>query len=276
MKKDNTSEIFKILSHPLRSKILNYIMKNSPVSFTDLNNEFKLEVGTLYYHLKLLQPLLQQDEDHKYYLSEQGKEAYIFSRQNTKTDEVTTEKPKSKFENQFKYLFLTPLIDYLLKDPKRTLIESILLTFILGLQTHMFGLQSEILFFTPNLINPLPVIMLQVFVRWLFVLAVVQVITRFVFKRKEDSFDLIVIVPFTILPLSIYPLIWFLVFNVLGSYFVMLDIVLQLVLQIWSLSILALTIGKVKGLKIEKAGFISIVIQYSNFILIWVWTLFLV
>jgi len=76
-------EIFKSLSHQVRRNIIKILGENR-LSFTEIiNNLEPVDSPTLSYHLKSLQPLLQQ-KTNKYELSEIGEAAFNLL---SKTDE---------------------------------------------------------------------------------------------------------------------------------------------------------------------------------------------
>ncbi|MHA2060568.1 MAG: winged helix-turn-helix domain-containing protein [Candidatus Ranarchaeia archaeon] len=274
MVKGKSGKYFRILSHSIRRDILVFIQKSSPTSFTELNNKFKLEVGTLYYHLKILAPLIQQDSDHQYYLTDEGREAYQLSKQQFNPDEIETPQPLSLPQKQLQAFFLVPMIDYLQRDTKRTLIEGIVLSMLTGLLAIATGLQPEFLFFTTapyiTIFDPF----IGVIVRWLFIFIIIQAIARYLFKRQGNQVELFGIIPFVILPLTLYPAIWHLLFSVLFPYNVILDLALQLCFQVWGLGSLAFAIERIKQLRFERAVLIALFVQYANILIVWIGTLF--
>lgn len=65
-------EIFNILSHPLRRKILIEIYSNHSISYLTLSKEWKISDGSIYHHLKILNEYLSQNTDSQYILNEDG------------------------------------------------------------------------------------------------------------------------------------------------------------------------------------------------------------
>lgn len=84
-------DIFTILAHPLRRRILRFIFENGSISFTLISKEWKVSTGTLYHHLKILDVLLVQDENSLYRLNDKGMKVCTWFIQN-KTGIVTVKK----------------------------------------------------------------------------------------------------------------------------------------------------------------------------------------
>lgn len=65
-------EIFSILSHPIRRRILTYIFENKWITFSILSKEWDLKTGPIYHHLSKLKSIVVQDELNQYVLNETG------------------------------------------------------------------------------------------------------------------------------------------------------------------------------------------------------------
>ena len=65
-------EIFNILSHPLRRKMLIEIYTNHFISYLKLSKEWKISDGSIYHHLTILNDYLDQNDDSQYILNEDG------------------------------------------------------------------------------------------------------------------------------------------------------------------------------------------------------------
>jgi hypothetical protein len=66
-------EIFAALKHPLRRQILLFIERKGDASFTEIQQEARInDTGLMSYHLKELSPLVAQSKRGKYCLSEVG------------------------------------------------------------------------------------------------------------------------------------------------------------------------------------------------------------
>ncbi|MHA2248778.1 MAG: winged helix-turn-helix domain-containing protein [Candidatus Kariarchaeaceae archaeon] len=65
-------EVFSILSHPIRRRILTEMFNNGSLSFSLLSKDWKIGTGTIYHHLKSLDPLIIQNSENLYQLNEKG------------------------------------------------------------------------------------------------------------------------------------------------------------------------------------------------------------
>jgi uncharacterized RDD family membrane protein YckC len=73
---DGAHTLFKILSHPIRSRIIESIYKNSELSYTDILSILKIDTGQLNFHLRNMAELYDRDENGNYRLTDKGKFAY--------------------------------------------------------------------------------------------------------------------------------------------------------------------------------------------------------
>lgn len=71
---DSGVDVYMILSHPIRRRILTYLDQNHQITFTILSKEWKYATGTIYHHLKLLGELIEQTPNQEYVLTDLGKE----------------------------------------------------------------------------------------------------------------------------------------------------------------------------------------------------------
>jgi DNA-binding transcriptional ArsR family regulator len=71
---DEYDEIFTALKHPVRRQILLFLEERGEASFTEIQTAVNVEdTGLMSYHLKELEPLVEQSERGKYHLSEVGR-----------------------------------------------------------------------------------------------------------------------------------------------------------------------------------------------------------
>jgi uncharacterized RDD family membrane protein YckC/DNA-binding HxlR family transcriptional regulator len=72
---ENVSKILSVLSHRIRREILLILQEKEETSFTDLMNTLKIDTGKLSFHMRSLQPFIEQTESGKYKLSRAGEDA---------------------------------------------------------------------------------------------------------------------------------------------------------------------------------------------------------
>lgn len=67
-------DVYNIISHPIRRKILSSIYERHHLTFSTMKNDWNLTTGNIYHHIKIIGDLLTQDEGNKYILTEKGVE----------------------------------------------------------------------------------------------------------------------------------------------------------------------------------------------------------
>jgi uncharacterized RDD family membrane protein YckC/DNA-binding transcriptional ArsR family regulator len=72
---DNVSKILSVLSHSLRRDILIILSEYGECSFTDLMNALVVDTGKLSFHIRSLEPFLEQTPTGRYKLNKMGENA---------------------------------------------------------------------------------------------------------------------------------------------------------------------------------------------------------
>jgi len=73
---ENTIELFKILSHEIRARIISLLYENIEMSYTEILRSTNLEEGNLNFHLRKMKDLVELTDKKTYKLSEYGKIAH--------------------------------------------------------------------------------------------------------------------------------------------------------------------------------------------------------
>jgi uncharacterized RDD family membrane protein YckC/DNA-binding transcriptional ArsR family regulator len=72
---DSVSKVLSVLSHKLRREILLILSEKGESSFTDLMNTLSVDTGKLSFHIRSLEPFLEQTSTGRYKLSKMGANA---------------------------------------------------------------------------------------------------------------------------------------------------------------------------------------------------------
>jgi len=136
---DDLSELYEVISHPIRREIIK-ILKKRKMKFSEVLNELNLKPGTFGYHLDKMKDLVESTED-GYILSEKGKFAYdliISGEKGVKKKEIS----RSSFLSFFR-IWKTKFLEEVYKNPKGYIyhcffvyVFSILTCFIFGSKVH--------------------------------------------------------------------------------------------------------------------------------------------
>lgn len=76
MEEGKQFDSFKVLSHPLRVRIIELLSENVELSYMEILNTLQIDTGQLNFHLKNLADMLERTEEGNYILTHRGKAAY--------------------------------------------------------------------------------------------------------------------------------------------------------------------------------------------------------
>ena len=237
-----------------------------------------MSTGTIYHHLDTLSSLIEQKDDKKYYLTELGLHAYTSLIDNKDTI-ITPEFSKKEFNSPIlKGLMLLTPKTYINYENKRTysvMIFSILVVLIGSIFCGLNGLFSFFLFFAESLtIFTTAEIFFQFLLAFLFVgnillyFLINEGLSRIIYKKKENTLKFLASFAIIFFPLDIYLVLRFILTSTGSlsfSYIRVLDYVLLILFQVWSLWLLTYNLSINKKLKIENSLVISLLVHYGGF-----------
>lgn len=263
--------VYHALNHPIRREIIRILGTRGNVGATEFKQLLNIGPGKLYYHLDNLGTLIEQDEEKKYRISSEGREAYdiLVSGEAVSVNERTDHKGGlSPLLDIIKPIILPNwLITYLYENPIRHIPESIVLLIAGGWLCHATGLQPLVLFYLNHGL-PLYLAVAQFFLSWLIVYGVAEVVCIALFRRREGSLSLIVGSAVSLYPMMLYAFLWLLnssfswgLENALGGWILR---GLLLLFQGWTFSVLAVSVSRAKKLSIDRASFVSLAIAYVS------------
>lgn len=272
--KKEKDAIYVALSHPLRRRILKIIGEKGYATFTDFIQNLDVEVGTLYYHLNLMKPLLRQDEAKRYLLSDLGYLAYqimITSEEKLKVKRTLTETGIGKYSLIFG---LKPVFSYISSsNPKRFLFEVFIIMVFGSWIVVNAGLQPLLLFFIePSNMTPLFVGLCWI-LNWFVIFLLLEVFSRVFYGRREGWDRLLVNSCFALLPLLFFAAIWWLddLFDLnLIIFSPNFSSLVMFLVQAWCLWSLSLAVSVSKEIRIEKGFLLCLIIHYINVMVLWV------
>jgi DNA-binding transcriptional ArsR family regulator len=264
--------IYKLLDHPVRKEIIELLGDHERLGFKEFKERLQINVGSLYYHFDVLSGLIAQDENRKYILTDLGKMAYQFltSKKGRLMELEVKEKariisPRNRIFRYAKSIFLPyGLFVNLYQSPKRHLADvALILAFgsWLMIETKL----EPILFFFNFGASPPEMIVARLLSGLLVIIAISEAISRIFFQRSGGNLSLLVGASFSLLPLFVFPaLLLFENWDLIVFIDPFWTGILQFFLQAWSLCALTSAISLSKGLRIEKAAVVSLVLIYLN------------
>ena len=238
-----------------------------------------MSTGTIYHHLDTLSELVEQKQDKKYYLKELGMYAYNSLKNNIetiKTPDFAHRELKSPILRKLMWITSKRFIQFDKKDKKYSITISISIIILGIIFCALNGFYSFLLFFIDfsqyNLDIPLQILISLSFIANFFIFfIIVELISRFLYKKNESVTEFLISFAIILYPMIFY-LIFHLIFNIFDllslSVFNLLDKVLLIIFQVWSLWLLSYSLCIKKGLKIESSLIISLLLHYGGFTII--------
>jgi DNA-binding transcriptional ArsR family regulator len=263
--------LYHALNHPLRREIVELLYGRGSLSSSELKELLNIGPGKLYYHLENLGGLIEQDENQKYRLSKEGKEAYQLlttSEVLSVNEEIITQGPLASFFNAVKSaLLFDPLLSGLYEKPARHIPESVFLLLLGGWLCYVSGLQPFLLYFTEQS-QIWYFAMAQFLAGWVVIYALAELICLGLFHRKHGHVRLFVGSALSFAPLILFAGLRFLDTELSWGWEVIwngwLVRGLLLVCQGWSLTLLTYSVSKAKRLTIDRASLVSLTVAYLN------------
>lgn len=259
--------LFRSLGNPLRRQLLRFIAEKRIVSYSDLRDTFRLEPGTLYFHLEQLMsseaPLLQQTTERRYQITHLGEVAANFLVQatditpSTAPPQATGTYPHLRRLTHF--LGFAPLFRYLTSRTDRLLLEAAIL---LGLFAYLVTLVPLLLVgflpFDLFILSPYHPA-LSFLASWFLIAAASELLMRLRYHTTTGFLALLSATVYAWIPQVLYALLR-LFFAPLLTALPLLTFLLLFGALTWSLWIYTLAITHTKRLAIRKAALTTIII----------------
>ncbi len=276
---DAEASYYYALSHDIRRRIIKIIGDNEYTTFTKLKKELEVSTGTIYHHLDSLSELVEQRQNKKYFLKELGIYAYNSLKNNIetiRTPDFAHRELKSPILRKLMWITSKRFIQFEKKDKKYSILISIGILILGTIFCGLNGFYSFLLFFMDieqyNLeIYFQVLISLSFIVNFFVFFIIIESVSRIFYKKNEKLFDFLVSFAIILYPMVLYLIIhlvfkWFDLLSI--SLFNLLDKVLLIIFQVWSLWLLSYSLCVKKELKIESSLIISLLLHYGGFTII--------
>ena len=258
--------LFKALGNPIRRNILRLTNQRGYISYTELRDNLGLEPGTLYFHLEQLMiseaPLIIQDEDKRYLITQLGRVAATFlqnAQDLTPSVAPPTQHTKHPRLHRITHIIgLAPLFRYLSTRPDYFIVEAFLTLALIAYATTILPLVIiGVLPLDIQLPIPLPPPAYLV-LSWFCLAGATEVITRFRYKSVSGFPALLTATPFIWLPTSLY-----LALRIIAPHLLLFPLFTFIILFVtitWSLWIHIQAITYTKHIAPRKAALATIII----------------
>ncbi len=277
-KKDEDSfHIHRALNHPLRKRIIELLGEKGSMSFTSFKNTLNVRVGTLYYHFDALSRLISQDEQKRYVLTPLGQRAYELSRSEELAwpSHVRIRRERSGFTSYVRNVFFpSGFFSYIYAKPKVGISLALAVVAFGSWLSFAARLDPLLFFFDRSPAEQLAFIPVEFVAGWLTVFVLSELIARGLFQRRGDAFLLLIGTAFSFAPVLLFPMARFLDVSLGLRSPLTADPTaaraLLAVLQAWAIVVLSYAVSISKGLRVDKAAVVSVVVAYANILLLFV------
>ena len=275
--REDSFYIHRALNHPLRKRILELLAEKGSMSFTDFKSTLNVRVGTLYYHFYALSRLISQDEQKRYILTPLGQRAYEVSRseESMAPSRPILPKRRSAAGVYFRNLFLpSGFFSYIFARPAVGILVALLVIALGALVSFQAKLDPLLFFFDRVIQGRETLIPIELVASWFAVFLISDLLARGLYQRKGGHLLLLIGTSFAFAPVLLFPLLRYLDLSLGLRSPLTRDPTavrtLLVALQAWAIVVLTYAVSLSKGLRIDKATIVSLIVAYSNILLLFV------
>ncbi len=267
--------VFHLLRSPVRRGIIRILGEKGQLGFTELRKTFPdISVGTLYYHLDLLNQIVTQSHDKKYVLTEEGKKilAQVLESEENLIPVKASVEARSGVESPISFLLMSGLFSDISLRPIKYITTPVFVFISFAFLAWFSHSIELLLFFIPVSGAQAFLVLASVGASLLGVYSEVNALTFLLYRRREGNLSLLIATSVGLIPLMIYPL---------AAYFAVLlnnqaafarsplNIVLTVAPQAFSVILISAGLSQAKGLRLDRSAMIVLVVVYLNVILLY-------
>jgi len=253
---DELEEYFDILGRPVCRRILRFLGEHGKASFKELKEGLGISVGALYYNLKLMRSLVNQDEKKRYFLTEKGHEALKLLTGPSHMGETEDSLPSPGL---FERLFSLMYARYLPSLP--------LALGVLALGAYLSavsGLTPIMLFFSSKLCYG-PLISAAMFIGgYAILVSSASIVSSILTRSRKGLFFLALGSAISMCPSALFPLFWMALTSSWPGMPTWILTALMLSLAGASLVLLSHAIAVAKEVGLDRAAPSALIVLYIN------------
>ncbi|RLI13015.1 hypothetical protein DRO33_01845 [Candidatus Bathyarchaeota archaeon] len=247
-----------VLRSPVRLRILRLLGERGPLPFKELRRELGMGVGTIYYHLSVMSDLVAQDGKRRYYLTEAGLRLFTALRDGTLYSIVGG---PSLAERVLKAVLLAPLFKLACGKPKLGLPLALAIVFFGALGCSRAGLMPVLLFYAKTTTAGGMELFFHYLGQWLVIFLICEGLCLAFFRRFGAELELMIGVDLASLPTAFFPYLYIaLPYDVSAK--------LLPLLQLWSILLICSAISLGKGVRLDRAVPIGLILMSLNIIVL--------
>ena len=224
------------------------------IGFKELKQVLGLGVGTVYYHLDMLSDYWSQDKQRKYRLNDKGQLLYRALQDGRVPSALQLSETLG--HRLTGWLFLSPLFAKTTRPVKFLPLALVIL--ILGaLGSALASSQSLLLFYSSFTAYQFETTALLYVFNWISLFLVSDVAISLLLHRKGGDLQLFVCLGIASFPVALFPYVYIFLSFTVARY-------LLFMLQIWSVLLMSSAYCLSKGLRLDKAIIMSLLVLYGN------------
>lgn len=268
-------QVFHLLRSPVRRGIIRILGEKSQLSFTDLRRVFpEISVGTLYYHLDLLDQVVAQNSEKKYILTEEGNRilAEILRSEEVLIPVKASVAAQSGADSAASYLLMSRLFsDISLRPVKYVFLPFLIFLSMTFLAWVSHSVQFLFFFISVNSAQA-PLAAAYAGVSLLALFSMLNGLSFLLFKRRGGNVSLLIVSSVGLIPLVIYPVVVFWASSKIGQASLAknpFNVVLVILTQILSVLLISAGLSHAKGLRLDRSALLTLLVVYINMILLY-------
>ncbi len=268
-------QVFHLLRSPVRRGIIRLLGEESELSFTELRRSFPaISVGTLYYHLDLLERIVDQNSEKKYVLTEEGRRvlAEILRSEEAMIPVKASVQAQSGADTPVSFLLMRRLFSDISLRPVKYVASPFVACLSLALLAWASSSIQLLFFFVSVSAAPAFLYAVLAAVSLMGVYSLLNGLSYIFFRRSDGNLALLIATSVGFIPLMIYPLALFLSSVMIGqASFALshLDIALTIISQGLAVLLISEGLSQAKGLRLERAALITLAAVFLNMLLLY-------
>lgn len=238
------------------------------MGFKELRSNLNLGVGTVYYHLDMLSDFITQDKSRKYILNDRGQLLYRSLKDGHVSPALNA--GSEAFSHRLgRWLFLSPVFSRIVRK-NMFLVGAIAILILGAIGSALDALEPLFFFFFPSSLGFESIVLIWLFY-WVSVFLLADVIIYVLFRRTGGDLQLFACVGISALPLALFPYLYMLfpyVYAAIPATTLWFSRAVLLILQIWTLLLISSAFSFGKGLRLDRAIIVTLIMLYFNIVLL--------
>jgi len=258
---DEASRYYTLLRDPARRKIIELLGEQGKIGFKELRGSLGLGVGTVYYHLDMLNDFVSQDKSRKYLLNDRGQLLYRALKDGNVSPALNVGN-EALSHRLGRWIFLSPVFA---KTTHLTIFLPIAVAIlIVGAVGSASAKLEPVFFFYFTSTRSYENVVLTFLFYWIGLFLLADALIYILFRRTGGDLQLFAGLSVAALPLAIFP--YFHMLIPAQTYWITRYVLL--ILQVWTVLLISSAFSFGKGLRLDRSIIVSLIFLYVNIALL--------